>query len=152
MIFDSIDLNNDDWYVPYCLQQCRGLQSFRVTKLTSVCNISQSLDNIALEDACDVLEEERSELNLSLRGFDFGSTFQTAVEVLVANTEEIEEEEDKILRQIATETRRLEELELEVAAFSATWFLLLMFELKIQTAKSHIEWRKGVDGRDNPTQ
>ena len=64
-----------------------------------------------------MLEEERSGLNLSLRGFDRGSTFQTAVEVLVVNTSDIEEEEDKILSEIAVETRRLEELELEVTPY-----------------------------------
>lgn len=65
-ISDYINLNDDDWCVSYCLQQCCGLQLFRVKKLTSVCNLSQSLDNIALDDACDMLEEECSELNLSL--------------------------------------------------------------------------------------
>lgn len=59
--------------------------------------------------------------------------------MLVINAEEIEEE-DKILCQIATETWRLEVLELEVVAFSATQFFWLMLESKIQTVKSHPEW------------
>jgi len=86
-----------------------------VVKLISTRDKSQSLDNVALEEAYNMLEQERSELNLSLRDFDLGSTFQTAVEVLVVETSEIEEAEDKILGEIATETQRLEELELKVA-------------------------------------
>ena len=66
-----------------------------------------------------MLEEERSGLDLSLRGFDLGSTYQTAIEAVVVNTSEVEEEEDKLLSEIAAETRKLEKLELEVAASSA---------------------------------
>ena len=65
-----------------------------------------------------MLEQERTELDLSLQGFDLGSTFQAAVEALVVNTSEIEENEDQILSEITTETRRLEALELEVATSS----------------------------------
>jgi len=64
-----------------------------------------------------MLEEERSELDLSIRSFGLGSTVQTAVEVIVINTNETEEEEDKMLKEIAMETRRLEELELEVSPY-----------------------------------
>lgn len=96
-----------------------SLDSFRVTKLISARNASQSLDRIALEDTCELLEGERSRVNRSLQGFDLGSTFQTAVEVLVHETSEVEEEESRILSEIATETRRLEKLELEVFPPSA---------------------------------
>jgi len=74
-----------------------------------------------------MLEQERSELDLSLRGFDLGSTFQAAVEILVVNTSEIEEEEDQIMSEITMETRRLEKLELEVTAPSMAWFSWLTF-------------------------
>lgn len=117
MIIDYIDLDDDDWCVSHSFGRHHGSQSFRVAKLISTRDASQSLDQISLEDAHDMLEEERSGLNLSLRGFDRGSTFQTAVEVLVVNTSDIEEEEDKILSEIAVETRRLEELELEVTPY-----------------------------------
>lgn len=114
VILNSIDLNDDDWCASRSFLYRRGLRSYRVAKLISARDESQSLDIVALEEAYDMLEEERSELTLSLRDFDLGSTFQTAVEVLVVNTSEIEEAEDTILGEIATETRRLEELELQV--------------------------------------
>lgn len=97
---------------------CRGSDSFRVAKLISMRNASQSLDKIALEDTCDLLEQERSEVNLSLQGFTVGSTFQTAVEDLVFETNEVEEEESRLLNDIAMETQRLEKLELEVFSSS----------------------------------
>jgi hypothetical protein len=85
-----------------------------VAKLISLRSASQSLDSTHLEDTCDMLEEERSGVGLSLRDFGLGSTFQTAIEALVVNTDEIEEEEDKISSEIAMETRRLEELDVKV--------------------------------------
>ena len=72
-----------------------------------------------------MLEEERSGLSISLRGFDPGSTFQTTVETLVVNTNEVEEEEDKVLREIAMEVRKLERLELKVTAPCASQYLWL---------------------------
>ena len=117
--FYYIDLNDDDWCVSYNYQPSPGLEPSRVPKLISMRDVSQSLDNIALGEACDMLEEERSGLDLSLRGFDLGSTYQTAIEAVVVNTSEVEEEEDKLLSEIAAETRKLEKLELEVAASSA---------------------------------
>ena len=66
-----------------------------------------------------MLEEERSGVNLSLRGFDLGSAFQVAVEAIVHETNEVEEE-SKILSDIAMETRRLEKLELEVFSSPAS--------------------------------
>ena len=94
-----------------------------MAKLISTRDRSQSLDNIALEETCDMLEEERSGLSTSLRDFNPESTFQTTVEALVINTNEVEEEEDEFLREIAMELRRLERLELEVAASSASRYL-----------------------------
>jgi hypothetical protein len=102
--------------VSYNFPPGSGLKPFRAAKLMSVCSTSQSLGNIAAEEACDTLEKERSDLNLSLRSFDLGSIFQTAVEALVVDTDGVEEEEDKLLGEIAAETRKLEMLELEVAA------------------------------------
>ena len=118
--------------------------------LISTRDISQSLDIKALEDACGMLEEERSGLHLTLQDFNFGSTFQAAIEALVINTSEVEEEEDKILSEIATETRRLERLELKVSSSSASRHLWLRSGLKIQAIKSHMKWRKEeIDGQCN---
>ena len=100
-----------------------GLGSFRATKLVSARNASQSLDKIFLEDTCDRLEEERSGVNMSLQGFGLDSAFQAAIEALVHEASEAEEEESKFLSVIATETQRLEKLELEV-------FLLLHLNLQ----------------------
>jgi hypothetical protein len=102
--------------VSYNFPPSSGLKSFRAVKLISVCSPSQSLGNMAAEEACGALEKERSDLNLSLRSFDLGSIFQTAIEALVVDTDGVEEEEDKLLGEIAMETRKLEKLELEVVA------------------------------------
>lgn len=88
-----------------------------MAKLIPARNASQSLDDVILKGTCDVLEAECFELNLSLQGFDLGSTFQTAFEILVVNTSEVEEEEDEILGEISKEAQRLEMLELEVELF-----------------------------------
>jgi hypothetical protein len=94
-----------------------GLYSFRAKKLIAAQNASQSVDKITLDDTCDLLEEERSEANLALQAFDLGSPLQAALEVLVYETNNVEEEEGRILTAIAMETRRLEELEFEVCIF-----------------------------------
>ena len=118
-----------------------------MVKLISTRNVSQSLDTEALEDACGMVEEERSGLHLTLQDFNFRSTFQAAIEALVINTSEVEEEEDKILSEIATETQRLERLELKVSS-SASRHLWLRLGLKIQAVKSHMKWRKEeIDGQ-----
>lgn len=80
--------------------------------MESTRNTSLRLDKISLEDTFSLLEEERSEVAQCLQGFCLGSTLQTAVETLVLEIDEVEE--SKILSEIATETRRLEELELKV--------------------------------------
>jgi hypothetical protein len=80
-------------------------------------NSSRSVDNMALEATIDMLEDERSGLDLSLQSFNFGSTFQIALEVLAINTDDLEEEEDEFLSSIATETWKLEELDLKVAHY-----------------------------------
>ena len=97
-----------------------------MAKLTSARIALQSLNTAALEGIGDALEEERSDVNLSLRNFDLGSTLQTTIEALVVNTNEIEEEEDKISSEIAGETRRLEKLELKVTPSSVTRYLPLI--------------------------
>ena len=119
-----------------------------MVKLISTRNVSQSLDTEALEDTCGMVKEERSGLHLTLQDFNFGSTFQAAIEALVINTSEVKEEEDKILSEIATETRRLERLELKVSSSSASRHLWLRLGLKIQAVKSHMKWRKEeIDGQ-----
>ena len=142
MTFDYIDLNNDDWYVLRSSQLDLHLGPSRVVKLISARDRSQSLDTVTLEDSCGMLKEEHSGLSISLRSFSFGSTFQIAVEALVFNTSEVEKEEEKLLSEIAMETRRLEELELEVTSSYASQHQWLRLESKIQTAKSRVKWRK----------
>lgn len=72
-----------------------------------------------MKENCDVLELERSGVSLSLQDFTIGCTFQTAIEVLVLEVNEVEEE-SRLLSDIATESQRLEELELKVFSSSAS--------------------------------
>jgi gamma-glutamylcysteine synthetase len=88
-----------------------------VAELITTRGVSQSLDKSALDDTCDLLEEELSRVNRSLHGFNPGSTFQAAVEVLATKTGEVEEEESTFSSEIAVETQRLEWLELKVSPF-----------------------------------
>lgn len=97
-----------------------GLDSFRAAKSASMRNVSQSLDEITLQESHSLLEEERLEVTLSPRNFTACSTFQTAVELLVLEMNEVEEEESKLLREIATATNMLEMLDFKVFSSSTS--------------------------------
>jgi hypothetical protein len=63
--------------------------------------------NMAAEEACDALEKERSDLNLSLRSFDLGSIFQTRARRFQPNLFHREGSEDPTKKNVDADPRAL---------------------------------------------